>query len=177
MISNCAVLNRNALNSKEKIMSIVGSKDVLKMAMKIEQNREEFYKQFSQKINDERASQLFRDLAKEEKKHYNIFKSLLESPSDKELKVAYPNEYKEYLQAYGDTLIFNKELEKQANSINDITSAFDFSIRRELDSILLYQDMKQYASNKDKETLDNIIAEERLHFVTLTNKKKELASK
>ena len=75
-------------------MSIVGSKDVLKMAMKIEQNREEFYKQFSQKINDERASQLFRNLAKEEKKHYNIFKSLLESLSDNELKVAYPNEYK-----------------------------------------------------------------------------------
>lgn len=155
-------------------MGIVNAKDVVQMAMRIEQKGEEFYNLFSQRIDNENASELFKYLADEEKKHYSIFKSLLDNLSEQELRVAYPDEYEAYLQAYSETLVFNEGIEKQAKNVKDILSAFDFSIRRELDSIILYQDMKQYASEKSKKILDKIIEEERKHFVTLTNKKKEL---
>jgi rubrerythrin len=79
------------------------------------------------------------------------------------------------LQAYADNLIFKKdELEKEVKKISDSLAAADFGIRRELDSILYYQEIKSFVPDKDSYLIDDVIGEERKHFIKLSQMKKEL---
>ena len=82
----------------------------------------------------------------------------------------YPDEYGAYLRNYVDSnMIFTKEaMEKELTKIKDVPSALDFAIRREMDSILYYQEIKVFVSKDQHKVIDEIMAEERSHFETLS---------
>ena len=56
--------------------------------------------------------------------------------------------------------------------LKDIISALEFGIRRELDSILYYQEMKNFVPEQQHSSIDRIIEEERNHFLELSGIKK-----
>ena len=58
--------------------------------------------------------------------------------------------------------------------ITDTLSAIDFAIRRELDSILYYHEIKEFIAKDQHESIDKIINEEREHFKMLSEMKKRL---
>jgi rubrerythrin len=100
---------------------------------------------------------------------------MLESIEKYEPATSYPDEYFGYLKAYADTLIFTKDkLEKEVEKITTGIEAADFGIRRELDSILYYQEIKSYVPEKETSSIDAVISQERLHFMRLTQLKKTL---
>jgi len=86
------------------------------------------------------------------------------------LPEGYPDEYGSYLRDYVDSkIIFTKEaMEKELTKIKDIPSALDFAIRREMDSILYYQEIKAFVSKDQHRVIDEIMGEERSHFETLS---------
>jgi rubrerythrin len=57
-------------------------------------------------------------------------------------------------------------------SVRDVRSAVDFAAKRELASISFYENIKQLVSKAQHEAIDRLIAEEKGHFVQLTNLKK-----
>jgi len=72
-------------------------------------------------------------------------------------------------------VIFIKESqEKELAIIKDTASAIDFAIQRELDSILYYQESKQFVHENQQKLIDDIINEERKHFAVLSDLKKSL---
>ncbi len=156
-------------------MSLLSASEVFQFAIRIEENGEKFYRTFAQNLQRNLEKEMFNFLADEEAKHIKIFENMLNEFEKYKPTISYPDEYFEYLRAYTDNIIFTKDaLEKEVSKIKDAKTACDFGIRRELDSILYYQDIKSLVPKKKSHLIDNIISEERRHFLKLTQMKKEL---
>ena len=156
-------------------MSLLSSSEVLQFAVKIEENGRHFYRSFADKFNSESEKDVFTYLADEEEKHIRIFSEMLKSIENYEPATSYPDEYFGYLKAYADTLIFTKDkIEKEVKNITSGIEAVDFGIRRELDSILYYQEIKSYVPEEENSRIDIVISQERLHFMRLNQLKKIL---
>ncbi len=156
-------------------MSLLSSSEVVQFAVNIEENGRQLYRSFAEKLKSDTERDVFNYLADEEENHIKIFSEMLKSIEKFEPATSYPDEYFGYLKAYADTLIFTKDkLELEVAKITSGKEAADFGIRRELDSILYYQEIKSYVPEKEQSIIDDVISEERMHFVKLTQLKKDL---
>jgi len=79
-----------------------------------------------------------------------------------------------YLKAYAQELIFPVQIEKEIEEGMTVKEILDFAIRRELDSILYYTEVKNVIPETQHTLIDKIIEQERQHFVKLSNLKKEM---
>lgn len=149
--------------------------DILEIAMRIEENGSAFYRFAVQLARDDEAKKMFEHLAAEEDNHKATFKGMLSKVETRVPPETYPGEYGAYLRNYADgSLIFTKEaMEAELASIKDTLSAINFAIRRELDSILYYHEIKGFISKDQHEAIDAIINEERKHFKMLSKMRNE----
>jgi rubrerythrin len=150
--------------------------DVLRFAIRVEEDGELFYNRAAMVVDDKNVSDLFNELAAEEIRHKTIFEGLLSGVRHIDPPESYPGEYAAYLHDYIDgKVIFLREKKAEAAEIHTVASALDFAIHREADSILYYQELKGYVVQKEQSAIDKIIAEERSHFVRLSAMKKNYA--
>lgn len=156
-------------------MALLSASEVFQFAVKIEENGFAFYNRYAETLPSGKSKEMFTFLADEEKKHIKVFSDMLGKIEDFKQTVNYPDEYFTYLHSYADNLIFKKgELEKEISAIEDEKTAVSFGIRRELESILYYQEIKSFVPDKESHLIERIIAEERKHFTKLSQLKKEL---
>jgi rubrerythrin len=162
--------------TKEVSMGVFNASDVYEIAMRIEENGSNFYRYAAQLTKDEEAKKTFEWLAGEEEKHKATFSDLLSKIERHDPPESYPGEYGSYLHDYADNnLIFKKEvMEAEMAEVNDTLSAVDFAIRRELDSILYYHEIKGFINKTQHESIEKIINEERNHFEILSKLKKNV---
>ena len=155
--------------------SVFEASDIFEIAMRIEENGGNFYRYAVQVAKEEEAKEIFDWLAGEEDKHKILFKDMLSKIKTQVPPESYPGEYGAYLHEYADNnLIFKKEvMDAEMARITDTLSAIDFAIRRELDSILYYHEIKGFIAKDQHESIDKIINEERKHFKTLSEMKKK----
>ncbi len=156
-------------------MSLLSVSEVVQFAIRIEENGYNFYQRFADTLKSACEKEIFSYLADEEAKHIKTFENMLKSVDKFEPPTSYPDEYFSYLQAYADNLIFTKDrIEKEVAKISNSKEACEFGIRRELDSILYYQEIKPFVPENERNRIDDIITEERKHFLKLSDLKKEL---
>ncbi|UCB45998.1 MAG: ferritin family protein [Spirochaetota bacterium] len=155
-------------------MALLTAKEVFQFAARIEENGERFYRAFAENLTGSLEKELFVYLANEEVTHKKTFEDLSDSIQDTKPTVGYPDEYSSYLQAYTDNLIFMEDtIKKEVVKIKNAKEACEFGIRRELDSILYYQEIKDFLPEKERDHIDTIIGEERQHFIKLSEMKKK----
>ena len=150
--------------------------EIVRFAVRIEENGEKFYR-FAATLSDEEDTRyLFNYLADEELKHKQFFGSILSKLDLSSLPFeTYQGEYIEYMRNYLDRqIIFSKAKEQEAKEITDMLSAVNFAMDRETDSILFYSEIKKLVPDKQHEKIEEIINEERRHFVKLANFRKEI---
>ncbi|MBP9560866.1 MAG: ferritin family protein [Syntrophorhabdaceae bacterium] len=159
------------------MMNILSAGDIFQFAIRIEEYGEIFYHKAALNAVDEGVRKTFNRLADEEIKHKRVFQGLYEKTKDNRPAESYPGEYMANLRAFLDgKVIFTKDSqEKELAIIQDTISAIDFAIQRELDSILYYQEAKQFVHENQHKLIDEIINEERRHFTILSDLKKSLA--
>jgi len=156
-------------------MNLLSASEILQFAIRIEENGEKFYHHFSKTMENARVKDLFTFLADEEVKHRKIFEGIVSKIEKYEPAESYPGEYFAYLRAYVDNIIFREEkLEEELSQIKDAVQAVDFGIRRELDSILYYQEIKNFVPEHQHSLVDKVIEEERKHFLKLSEIKKNI---
>ncbi|HOW57526.1 MAG TPA: ferritin family protein [Smithellaceae bacterium] len=155
-------------------MRVFEASDIVEIAIRIEENGANFYRFAEQIAKQEEAKKLFAHLAVEEGKHKKIFEGLFAQMEKANPPEGYEGEYSAYLRDYVDNnIIFTKEvMDKELAKIKDTVGALDFAIKRELDSILYYHEIKRFVSAAQHATLDQIIDEERKHFTILSEVKK-----
>ena len=155
--------------------SVFEASDIFEIAMRIEENGGNFYRYAVQVAKEEEAKEMLNWLAGEEDKHKILFKDMLSKMETQAPPESYPGEYGAYLHDYADNnLIFKKEvMDAEMARITDTLSAIDFAIRRELDSILYYHEIKGFIAKDQHDSIDKIINEERKHFKTLSEIKKK----
>jgi rubrerythrin len=159
----------------EEKMALLSAAEVFQFAVRIEENGFAFYNRYAGTLPQGNSRDMFSFLADEERKHIAIFSGMLDEIDEFKQALNYPDQYFAYLQSYADNLIFKKgELEKEIANIKDAAAAIDFGIRRELDSILYYQEIKSFVPDKDSHLIEDVIGEERKHFIKLSQFKKKL---
>jgi rubrerythrin len=152
-------------------MSVYRGSDIVEFAVRIEENGANFYRYAVQLAKDEDTKKIFTNLAEAEKHHQRTFEKIFAAMEKNNPPESYDGEYEAYLHNYVDNnVIFNKEvMEREAAQVKDVLSAIDFAIRRELDSILFYHEIKRLVPTNEHGVIEDIIAEERKHFQGLTN--------
>jgi len=149
--------------------------DVFQFAIRVEEDGELFYHRAAMMAEDKEIQKLFDRLADEEVRHKRTFSDMLEKIEEAKPHENYSGEYMAYLRDYIDNkVVFSKESkEKGFKGVHDVQSAIDFAIQRELDSVLYYQEAKQFVAPKHHGQIDKIIEEERKHFAVLSEVKKK----
>jgi rubrerythrin len=156
-------------------MSSFEASDILEFAIRIEENGANFYRYAVQIVKGEDAKELFTRLAEEEGKHKRIFEKIFADLEKSSIPESYDGEYKAYLHAYVDnSIVFSKEaMDKELAKVTDTLSALDFALRRELDSITYYHEIKGLVPANQHNMIDKVIEEERRHFAVLSEVRKK----
>jgi rubrerythrin len=168
----------NHLNYREALnMGVFAASDIVEVAIRIEENGVNFYKFAEQIAKQQEAKELFAHLAQEEVKHKKIFEGIFAKIEKATPVESYEGEYNAYLRSYVDNnIIFTKEaMDKELSKVTDTAAAFDFAIRRELDSILYYHEIKKLVPAAQHGTIEQIIDEERKHYSILSAMKKKMS--
>ena len=155
-------------------MRVFEASDIVEIAIRIEENGANFYKFAEQLAKQEEAKKLFAQLAIEEGKHKKTFEGILAGLDKVPPRKVMKGEYSAYLRDYVDNnIIFTKDvMDKELAKVKDTLAAIDFAIKRELDSMLYYHEIKRFVPAAQYPALDQIIAEERKHFSKLSEIKK-----
>jgi rubrerythrin len=157
-------------------MAVFDASDIVEVAVRIEENGANFYRYAVQIAGREETKILFRQLADEEVKHQKTFSEILAGMDRSTPPEGYDGEYAAYLHNYVDNrLVFKTDgLAGELGAIKDELSAIDFAIRRELDSLLYYREMRELLPEDRRAAVERIILEERKHFTKLSEMKKRL---
>ena len=155
-------------------MKIFTATDVIEFAERIHENGANFYQYATQIVNNQDAKGLFEELAEEERQHQKYLEKIFDGMEKNIPMETYAGEYAQYLRNYIDNnIIFTKEaLDKGMREVKDACSAIDFATQRELDSICYYQGIKELVPQEQHDMIDNLIVEERKHFIKLSDLRK-----
>ncbi len=159
---------------REKMFS---PKEILDIAIRIEENGYAFYQQAARKCGSQEVELFFTYLADEEANHKEVFSDLLSEFDEAATSWEnHPGEHLEYLNAFADHLVFGKDAKNfDFSDEHGTEQVLQFAMRRETESILFYQEIKAYLPQTKHPIVDAIIAEERRHFTKLANLKKSIA--
>ncbi|MBN2600411.1 MAG: ferritin family protein [Candidatus Marinimicrobia bacterium] len=156
-------------------MSLFSVKDVFEFAVKIEVNGEYFYRETAKSLPDPKVKELFTFLANEEVKHKETFEKLAARMGSVTLPEFSNADYRAYLEAYTENLIFSDtDIKSKITGIDDKNVALLFAIDKELDTVHYYQEIKSLVPESEHSLIDKIIAEERNHVVKLAEMKRKL---
>lgn len=155
-------------------MNVFTAGEVVEFAERIHENGANFYRYASQLVRNEDAKKLFSDLAEEELKYEDTLEKIFAGIEKHIPQESYAGEYANYLRNYIDNnVVFTEEaIKADLEAVKDASSAIDFAARRELDSISFYESIKRLVPEAQHKAVDRLIADERDHFVRLTNMKK-----
>ncbi len=150
--------------------------EVLEMAKDIEQKGREYYERQAEKTDDKKARELFQRLACDEEDHYNRFSEIQrqfqEKTGDKPDYIS-DKQVSLYLEALVEFTVFPAD-EASQEKIENLEDVINMAIRAEKDSILLYNEMKEYNRGKTQDVIEKLIEEEKEHLVELLKLESEL---
>ena len=144
--------------------------EIFKIAVQIERNGAEFYRNASMKFEDnQKIKRLLLELAVQEDSHEKTFSEILHKVLKNEGINSEDELTRQYLDAIAGQFVFNKASE-ECELINDMSrqEVFDVAIVKEKDSIVFYVGLKNaLTSEHSKNSIDFIIEEEQKHLVEL----------
>ncbi len=153
------------------------TKELMDIAIGIEETGVYFYSTFKDKFKDESFKQIFQFLADEELRHKDVFLGMLKELKD--TKGVFTEEYYAYLKAIGTTRVFaNKDdIDNIAPTLTQPLDIIKIAMDAERDSIVWYSELKEIYKKdaKSKDILEKIINEERKHVLTLLDLKEKLS--
>lgn len=149
-------------------MAVFEAAHALEMAMRIEDNGEAFYEAIAEKSDDNGVAELFAELAARERAHYDIFKEMAEAtgPPPTPSREEEIGNYESFLQVALDRAVFagpDKAL-RLAEQAEGREAALRAAMGFEKDTLLFYYDLRELVREADRDTISQIIAEEKQHL-------------
>jgi rubrerythrin len=157
--------------------NILSPQEILKIAIKVEENGKKLYGILEEKAKDEEIKKIWRFLKEQEEEHRKVFQKMLENVGEYIVYEFSPGEYEAYLKAIASMYVFAPQLieEKTKTLFKSDLEAVEFGIYIETDSILVYSAFKEYVMNSKQHILEKVINEERNHLVRLVNLKEAIS--
>lgn len=141
-------------------------REVIEIAIEMEEMGNEFYKAISEKARDERVRSVFSKLAKDELKHKEEFSKMLSSTEYFAPQESYPDEWIGYVRALlaSRTVVGRDYLKAKAEEMEDPKEAIDIGITMEKDTILLYEMFRKFVGSSGEKVVDQILSQEHTHL-------------
>lgn len=156
-------------------MSLFSAKDVFEFAVRIEENGEKFYRDSAEKLANPEIKKLFVFLADEEVRHKQTFEKLAARMGSMQLPKQLDTDYKAYLNAYSENLIFaESDTDRKIAAIDDERTALLYALEKELDTIHYYREIRELIPASEQGLIEKIIDEERSHVVKLAEMKQKI---
>ncbi|MBM3249667.1 MAG: hypothetical protein FJZ09_02340 [Candidatus Omnitrophica bacterium] len=146
--------------------NIFAGSEVVEIGIQIEKNGRDFYNALVTQSKAPEAAELFKFLAKEEEKHIEMFRKILETATKYEPQGLDSDEYYAYMQSLASDYVFTQkdkgaEIAKQIKSDHE---AVEMGIGFEKDSIIFYEGIKKAVPDYDQKIVDALIAQEQEHL-------------
>ncbi len=153
---------------------MLGFKQVIKQAVRIEKMGEVFYRKWAERVDDPKHKEFFTHLADEEVNHAALFERLETTAGDFTADIENYEFYDEYLRSFADNLFNEQAQQEEADKVETLVDAVKFAMRRELDTILFYQEISPFISESQELQIKSLINEEREHYKALVDFKNSL---
>lgn len=149
-------------------------KEVLDMAVRIEENGMKFYSDASKAAKSQQLKDLFRVLSEEEGTHIKMFlelKRVLVGDEPSSGFDPYLEDSQQYLKSLADTEVFTdaEAGSKAARSIKSEEDAINMAIGMEKDSLLFYYELEKMIRERDRKVIESLIEQEKEHVRKLTH--------
>ncbi len=149
-------------------MKYLSAKEAYDVALNLEEEGVSFYESCADKSKNAESRHIFRQLASDEREHFDTFKKLQSELGVRDNKPLGPNdEARQYLANLVRPGIFYdlKSIPRESLAALTEYEAIHIGIQAEKDSILFYTEAWQNSANsKGKKTFKKIILEERRHL-------------
>lgn len=143
------------------------------MATELERRGIAFYEGLEKQTHVEEGKRVFRFLADEERRHLEIFSELLGKVPEVFLDM--DEEASRYLGTIVESGVLRRVLNGEVNTeILGVPEALDTGIQVEKESILFYQSFLPFVAPEKRQWVEEVIAEEKRHFVRLSTLKEEI---
>lgn len=144
--------------------------EIFKFAVEKEIESAELYSKLAENASVTEAKSLFLLLLQEEKKHKDIYSSMLSSIKDDQPLEENTSEYLDYMQ---EMITAGRSVVPLSNEqMANLKIVLDFALAREKDSVIFYNGLKNFVKAADVSTIDAIIKEESKHIALLSKLKK-----
>ena len=137
-----------------------------------------FYSALAEKTKDAELKKTFADLAQQERCHQRRFEEMLaELGGEYKAPESYADEYLTYVRTLTTQRAFPDEraARRAAEACEDDRSALDLALRFERDTLILMNEMRGMVREKDRNVVDELIAEEQSHLVVLSQARQKLS--
>ncbi len=157
--------------------------EVFDIGIKIEENGKQFYDRGREIIKDPEVEKLFEELALEEVKHKELFKTLKSQlPASAASGAVFdPNQELDlYIKMMADQHVFisSEGLEAQLAGIKDAKDALRLAVEFEKDSVIFFLSMQEATEGaKGKEFIGSLVKEELEHLRRLSVELKKISRK
>lgn len=150
--------------------------EVLDMAIRIENQGIDFYRACLQAFDAADIRKVFSRLIEQERVHREIFAGMKEGLKEIRLPESFPGEYESHLEAFVRGEVFDSAgaAAEKTRSLQNASSAVDWAMRFERDSIAFYQRIRDSVRASEGNAIDRIIGEERRHIENLRKLRREL---
>ncbi|WP_438314442.1 ferritin family protein [Candidatus Caldatribacterium sp. SIUC1] len=147
--------------------------EILSMAVELERKGIAFYEHLKSRATREDGKTMFQFLADEERRHLETFTRLLEETG--ETIVDESGEVSQYLGSIVETGVLSKVLRGEVSAERmGLSEALSTGIQVEKESILFYQGFLPFVPREKQHWVEEVIAEEKRHFLRLARLKEEL---
>ncbi|MDH5185439.1 MAG: ferritin family protein [bacterium] len=141
--------------------------EVIEMAIKTEEAGKTFYGGVAKNTDNAKLKELFAFLAGEEEKHKQVFSDLYQTIKESPASVPYDwAEMSLYLKAITDSKFFLGK-DKAINLVKEAKTpeqALDFALGFERDTMLFYTEIMTIVSEKNRDLIAKIVAQEKSHI-------------
>ncbi len=148
-------------------MAFLKARDIIDLAMQLEQNGEAYYRAVAKKAGTPEVQALFQDLAEQEMTHYQIFAKLSQSVQDYPMMTdAEWDEYMKYLEGTVQSAFFegpDKAL-AAAEEVADEQSAIRKAMNFEKETLLFFYDLRDTVPAAQQEFVQKVVDEEKKHI-------------
>jgi len=152
-------------------------KEILQMAIVMEEQGVQFYKLASDNAKDQESKKVLHDLSKMEEGHKSKFANLLEELNDHDVLTNYINET---VSLYIQSITANPYLDevheiKSFIKNNSFDKVLSYCVQTEKDAVTFYSEIKNILEEKSAiQVVDAIIDEEKTHVVLIEKLRKSL---
>jgi rubrerythrin len=139
--------------------------EILKIALRIEENGREYYLEAKERASTPDMADLFGFLADEEVRHLEVFSKMLADVGEEKVPESYPGEHDAYIRALAAGHVFTRDSvgKDMVAEAKDEKEILKFALGFEKDSILLYYEMLDLVPASKRAVVEEVIREEKSH--------------